>query len=115
MIICKKFPEYGNIMHHKLIDAAFHFSPDLAGQTIAVLIIYQQIRQITMPQITIESMGRRPLQKFVHTLIKQRPGCNIAGTVMFHQPHHIFKDLPVFQIFINDQFLFPHLLSPPPV
>ena len=93
-------------MQRHLINGSFHISPNLTGHAVAVLVIHEQICQITVPKISIKAMRSRKFQQAVHTVIKKRPVLLLP--IMFHQIYHIMQQIPLCKIFIDDQLLDSH-------
>ena len=56
-IIIKQFFEDSEVMKSDLIDAALHSPYDLAGSAVGILIIYEEERQVRVPEIPLESMA----------------------------------------------------------
>ena len=71
-IIVIKFLENNDVMQHGIIDRALDFSPDLTAAAVAVLVVDQKIRKVTVPQISMEAVISGKLYQPVDTVVKQR-------------------------------------------
>lgn len=112
-----------------LVDASLYFSDNLARGRECIFFVYQQIRQIIMPEISGEAVAVCHLDKAVQCLIKLRLICahiltepavlqgNLSIDQFFvglHQYRHIAQYLPLCEIAVEDTFFYSnHLLSLP--
>ena len=91
-IIIKQFLENAEIMEGYFIDTALDLPDNLTGSAVGVLIIYKKKRQVSMPEIPLESMAHRKFQKCIDTFKKKTSQifCIIIFTaVIFHKECHI--------------------------
>ena len=87
-IIIIKLLEENNIMENGLIDGSFHSAADLAGHTVAVLVVYQKVRQIAMPEIAVKTVVSGQFQQSVQHIVDAVPHlrlCLTRGTVLLRQ------------------------------
>ena len=96
-----KFLENNNIMKSRLVDAAGNLTADLAAAAVTVLIIYQQIGQIAVPQVAVETVIAGQFDQLVDAVIEK--GTQVCCIVKFivimgHEPGHIVQKLSVLKI-----------------
>ena len=125
----KQFFETDKVVFCHLVDASLDFSDNLARGRECIFFVYQQIRQIIMPEISGEAVAVCHLDKAVQCLIKLRLICahiltepavlqgNLSIDQFFvglHQYRHIAQYLPLCEIAVEDTFFYSnHLLSLP--
>ena len=125
----KQFFETDKVVFCHLVDASLYFSDNLARGRECIFFVYQQIRQIIMPEISGEAVAVCHLDKAVQCLIKLRLICahiltepavlqgNLSIDQFFvglHQYRHIAQYLPLCEIAVEDTFFYSnHLLSLP--
>ena len=101
-------------MQRRFVDGADNLSADLTSAAVAVLVVHQEIGQVTVPQIPMKSVITRQIDQIMDALVKQC--CHILRIVIFilvmgHQKCHIIQQFPVLKITIYDQFFFSHMVS----
>ena len=99
-------------MQRRIVDGAGNLSADLTAAAITVLVVHQEIGQIAVPQIPVETVIACQIDQIMNALVKQ---CRhifrvvIFVIVMGHEERHVIQQLPILKITIYDQFFFSHM------
>ena len=99
-------------MQRRIVDGAGNLSADLTAAAVTVLVVHQEICQVTVPQIPVETVIACQVDQIMDTLVKQ---CRhilrivIFIIVMGHKERHVIQQFPILKITIYDQFFFSHM------
>ena len=107
-----EFLENADVMQCRIVDGTDDLSADLAATAVAVLVIHQEIGQIAVPQIPVETVITCQIDQIMNALVKQ---CRhifrvvIFVIVMGHEERHVIQQFSVLEITVYDQFFFSHM------
>ena len=107
-----EFLENADVMQCRIVDGTDDLSADLAATAVAVLVIHQEIGQIAVPQIPVETVIACQIDQIMNALVKQ---CRhifrvvIFVIVMGHEERHVIQQFSVLEITVYDQFFFSHM------